>query len=283
MINCGIKIGLKDYNSKIKSKADFFEISYDRKYASSKYSEMIRSIKRLKKPFFFHLSTSFVKNGDTFLLNYASKNIVIRNDSRAILSQEIRVLSKYHPKGFIVHSPTMFDFSKNRKIIGRMISSRDCSIAFRWLKGLTNNVYVENSAEAISVNNRSYCTKPISNIKSKKYGIKCLLDTGHFYTTCLIVKKRFSSRIDATFLNNFSYFHIATLNKKAFYDTHGGVFFPSSREFPSKNELKKVILEIKKNENVTGAEYYIVCEPSGGSKMHIDNLSKLVELLNKKR
>lgn len=281
MINCGIKIGLEDYHRKIKVPADFYEILYDGNHLSPRYSEMMRLIKKTKKPFFFHLPTSFNFNGDIYLLNFASKNTAIRNRSRIILSQGIKRLSRFHPKGFIVHSPTTFDFSENKKIIGKGINLQTFSESFIWLSTLTKNIYLENSAEAIKINNQNYFTKPINNTRSKKYGINCLLDIGHLYTTCLVADKRFVTKVNDTFLRNFSYFHISTLKEKTPHDSHGGVFSASIQEFPSNQELKMLVLKIQRNEKRTGDDYYLVCEPSGGSKIHIDNFIKLMRLLNK--
>ena len=110
--------------------------------------------------------------------------------------------------------------------------------------------------------------------------MRSLLDTGHFYTTCLVLKKIFSLEVDSNFLKGFSYFHIATLNKEVPYDIHGGIFSSSDKVFPSTNQLKKIIFKIKENCKLTGVDTYIICEPCGGSEIHLDNLTKLRALLN---
>jgi|GEM_PF-3397250 len=276
VIYCGIKIGLSDYTSKIKSGADFFEILFDSNNRPSDYCKMIEQIKTLKKPFFFHLSTSYTKNRDEYLLNIASQNIDIKRESRSILEREIKALSRYKPSGFIVHSPTKFDFSRNRKIFGKKDRIKNYSESFKWLNDFAKDIYVENSPEAINIGNKNYFTEPINNISCSKYGLKCLLDTGHFYTTCLVKKKIFSNEVHPSFLKRFSYFHISTLKNKSSDDSHGSVFLPLTKNFPSSKQLEKLILRIPNNKS--DSDCYIVCEPSGKNEIHLDNFKKLVKL-----
>lgn len=274
MIFCGLKISHSDYKEKIQALPDFFEIIYRDDYKLNEYDKMMKEIIGLKKPFFFHLSTTFSLDEDIYLLNVASPRKYIAKKSILTLEKEVENLNKFDPQGFIVHAPTRFDFSKNRGIIGEKIGEESFLTSLNFLKKLSPRIYIENTPEAILVSKKTYLLNPFDNITSRKHGLKGIFDTGHFFTNCLKLNRTFEcSKIE----DRYGYFHISTQQTKTMDDRHGKIFTASKKEFPSKQELVKLIKQIKKKS--IRKNYYIVCEPAGNSIIHLKNLNLLKNIV----
>lgn len=270
MIEIGIKCGLDDFDEKKRcDSADFFEVIHGSQ-SDQRFARVSAEIRKMGKACFVHLPSKFSSKADRnqTLLNIASANSSVRFASREIIEKIIQETGVYSPAGWIIHAPTLQNFSTERGLFDRG-SDEDLEVGLDWVKKLGKNILIENAPAAIDRGSLIYMIEPCPYELLTASNIPLVLDTAHLCT----VKPdsvKFIETIRAL-LSNILYVHISTLKEKVLYDMHGNVFEATEPEYPSIDLINEILEMILKLSQSVSKTIYLVCEPNGNSEVHLRN------------
>jgi len=267
----GMKASMADWREKSDADPDFFELILQQtdEYGGSS----LKALERTGVPWFGHLPTSFGGEDERILMNIASSDMAIREQSRSIINDLIRITSdNANPAGWILHAPTSWNFSTKRSLFSKG-GDGELRDAMDWVSSLHKKVFIENVPPAILWKGEIYFTDPFAFEAEHP-----LLDTGHLYA---------HTQSNTSFLTQIlervkktTYWHLATLVKNQPYDVHGKIFAAKEQEYPDAHLLRKTLSAISNVQHESQRDMYIVCEPGGDTNLHVRNLQRLRKELN---